>query len=155
MPDTDWAHPSAMLRAMLTGDESGFGRLAAAAEGGSAADTFNLLLAVAFVMAVRRHFRDGYTAADVIRLVAELRSHAAQTAEAIDPVGAERVIRIALGESSAPDTGADEATKSNTQALALMSLVSDRDLSSEELDGFIADAVTEAGKARRPGRPIS
>jgi hypothetical protein len=148
MPDMDWADAAAMLRAMLTGDESSFGHLAAAAESDGTADTLNLLLAVAFVIAVRRHFRDGYTAADVIRLVAKLRSYAAAAAAAIDPVGAERVIRIALGESSDPDTGADEGTKSNTEALTLMILVGDRDLSSKELDGFIADAVAEARKAR-------
>lgn len=146
MPDTDWADAAAMLRAMLTGDEADFGRLAAAAGGNSTADAFNLLLAIAFVIALRRNFRDGYTVADVIRLVARLRSYSAEAAEAIDPVGAERVIRIALGESS--DTEADEATKSNTQALTLMILVGDRDLSSEELDGFIANSLAEARKAR-------
>ena len=46
-------------------------------------------------------------------------------------------------------------TKGVTQVLTLMILVGDRDLSSEELDGFIADAVTAARKARLPGSPIS
>ncbi len=147
MPDTEWAHPSAMLRAVLTEDEAEFGRLAAEVEGDSAADTFGLLVAAAYVLALRCHFRDGYTAADVIRLVAKLRSYSAEAAEAIDPVGAELVIKAALGAPSDPDA-ADDATKANTEAAILMLLVADQQLSDEELDGFIADAVAQARKAR-------
>ena len=89
----------------------------------------------------------GYTAADVIRLVAKLRSYSAEAAEAIDPVGAELVIKTALGAPSDPDA-ADDATKGNTEAGILMLLVADQQLSDEELDGFIADAVAQARKAR-------
>jgi hypothetical protein len=136
-----------MLRAMLTGDEAGFGRLATEVEGGSTADTFGLLLAVAFVIAVRRHFRDGYSAADVIRLVAKVRSYSAEAAEVLDPVGAESVIRTALGEPTDPDAEAGAAAKGNTQAGTLMLLVGHQQLSDDQLDGFIADALAEARHA--------
>lgn len=119
MMDTDWAEAAAMLRALLTDDEATGKRLAAEVEGRGAADTFALVLAVAFIIAVRRHFRDGYSAARVIQLVADVRAFSAEAAEAIDPVGAES-----------------------------LTLVGHEQLSDEELDGFIADVLAEARKAR-------
>jgi hypothetical protein len=145
MPGTDWADAAAMLRAMLTGDEAGFTRLAAEAEGGSTADAYSLLLTTAFIISVRRYFRDGYTTVDVIRLVAKLRSYSADAAEAVDPVGAESVIKTALREPSDPDAEPDAATKGNTQVGTLMILVGHQ-LSDEELDSFIADALAQARK---------
>lgn len=147
MTDTDWADAAVMLRTMLAGDEVSFARLATEAEGSSAADAFSLLVTTAFIIAVRRRYRDGYTTADVIRLVAKLRSYSADAAEAVDPVGAESVIKTALGEPSDPDAEPDAATKGNTQAGTLMILVGHQ-LSDEELDSFIADALAQARKAR-------
>jgi len=57
------------------------------------------------------------------------------------------VIKAALGAPSDPDA-ADDTTKGNTEAGILMILVADQGLSDEELDGFIADAVAQARKAR-------
>lgn len=147
MSDADWADAAAMLRAMLTGDEAGFAHLVAKTEGTSAADAYSLLVTTAFIISVRRYFRDGYTIADVIRLVAKIRSYSADAAGAVDPVGAESVIKTALGQPSDPDAEPDVATKGNTQVGTLMILVGHQ-LSHKELDAFIADAVTQARKAR-------
>jgi hypothetical protein len=152
MPDTDWADAAAMLRAKLTSDERGLRRLTAQVAGRSAADAYRLLLTTAFGIAVRQYFRDRYTAADVILLVAKLRSDPPEAAETIDPVGAESVIRTALGEPNDPDAETDDTTRALTEDGSLMLVIGDRQLTDEELDAFIADAVTEAGKARRPSQ---
>jgi hypothetical protein len=46
-------------------------------------------------------------------------------------------------------------TKGVTQVLTLMILVEHEQPSDEDLDGFIAEALAEARKARLPGWPIS
>ena len=46
-------------------------------------------------------------------------------------------------------------TKGVTQVLTLMILFENEQTSDEDLDGFIADAVTEAREARLPGSPNS
>lgn len=147
MTDTDWAEAGAMLRALLTDDEATGKRLAEEVESRGAADTFALVLAVAFIIAVRRHFRDGYSAAGVIELVANVRASSAETAETIDPLGAESLIRTALGEPSDPAADADAETKGNTEVGTLMTLVGHQQLSDDELDAFIADVLAEARKA--------
>ena len=144
MPESDWADAAALLRAMLTGDEARYARLAAEAAGTSAADAYSLLVTTAFIICVRRHFRDGYSTADVIRLVATLRSYSADAAESVDPAGAENVIKTALGEPS-PGAEPDMATKTNTQVGTLMILVGHQ-LSDDELGNFIADALARARK---------
>lgn len=148
MPDTDWADAAAMLRAKLTGDERDLRRLATRVAGRSAADAYCLLQTTAFGIAVRRYFRDGYTAADVILLVAKLRSDPPEAAETIDPVGAESVIRTALGEPSDPDAAADDTTRDLTEDGTLMLVIGDQQLTDEELDSFIADAVTAARRTK-------
>lgn len=150
MLDTDWADATALLRAMLTGDEVDFAHLAAKAEGTSAADAYSLLLTTAFIISVRRYLREGYTTADVIRLVAKIRSYSADAAQAVDPVGAESVIKIALGEPSNADAEPDAATKANTQVGTLMMLVGHQ-LSNAELDGFITNALAQARKGSQGG----
>ncbi len=148
MTDTDWADAAAMLRALLTDDQATGRRLADEVEGRSAADTFALVVAVAFIIVVRRYFRDGYSSTSVIQLVADVRASSADVAEEIDPVGAENLIRTALGEASNPAAEPDATTKGNTQVATLMTLVGHQQLSDEELHGFIADVLAEARKAR-------
>jgi hypothetical protein len=145
MTDGSWDDQVALLRAMLTGDDGTHQRLSADLERRSDSDRFGVLLSVAFTLALRRHFRAGYTAADVIRLAARIRADSEEAASQIDPAGAEKLIRAALGEPGLADN-ADDLTKGSTQAVGLVLLISDEEPDDGQLDTFLVEAQQQAAR---------
>jgi hypothetical protein len=147
-----WATPAALLRAMLTGDAPTFhsltGRLGQDHDDGR----FGALMTAAFIIAVRRHFTPGYTTRDVIRLVAQIRAGSTEAASQIDPAGAERVVRAALGEPVST-AGIDDTTKAVIQSTTLIFLISSQDPSPQDVDAFLTEAQREADRLIHQATP--
>jgi hypothetical protein len=149
MTDESWDDHVALLRAMLTGDDATYQRLSADLERRGDSDRFGVLLSIAFTLALRRHFRAGYSAADVIRLAGRIRADSEEAASQIDPAGAERLIRAALGEPGLADS-IDDLTKGGTQAVGLVLLVGDDQPDGGQLDAFLAEAQHQAARFLSP-----
>lgn len=132
-----------MLRAMVEAD---FERQEAishelAASGGL--NGYGAVIGAAFYLAVRRQFPQGYTADDVIKLVADTRTLIDHTGDAIDPRSAELVVRSALGEgglvSEIPDATVVQVQIAVCSALAAEHKLGDPDTFMAEVRQLLAE----------------
>ena len=105
-----------------------------------AAEGFGHLLYTAFVTAARRKFSAGWTRADLIRFVADVRAHVCMDPNDLDPAAAEHQLRTALGERI-PHYPAEE-DRARAQVILLTALA--HDLTGPELDALLAEARTLA-----------
>jgi hypothetical protein len=135
----------AALRAALAGDRFAFEQMAG--QSGSAySQDLPYLMAMAFVAAVRRRFPDGWSAADVIKLVGQVRG-GDDGHSVLSPTLAEQLILSAL--RNAPLHGQpDETAMAYTQFVLLRELVSDLD--DEQLSMLLAQARDGAERVGRP-----
>jgi hypothetical protein len=135
----------AALRAALAGDGSAFERLAD--QSGSAySQDLPYLMAMAFVAAVRRRFPDGWSVADVIKFVGQVRGGDGGHS-ALSPTLAEQLILSAL--RNAPLRGQpDETAGAYTQFVLLQELISDLD--DEQLSMLLAQARDDAERIGWP-----
>jgi hypothetical protein len=127
----------AALRALLTSDFEEHRRLTRRLDDEGMRD-YTTLVSAAFLDAVDRRFADAAIPAAVIEYVGEVRSRNAEAAEAVDPVVAERVILMALGQGSLGDVGGREVRKA--QNLLLPLLVNDEHLDDAGIDAILASA---------------
>jgi hypothetical protein len=129
----------AALRAALAGDGFAFERLAE--QSGSAySRDLPYLMAMAFAAVVRRRFPDGWSAADVIKFVGQVRSGDGGHS-ALSPTLAEQLILSA--RRNAPLRGQpDETARAYTQFVLLRELV--RDLDDEQLSMLLTQARDDA-----------
>jgi hypothetical protein len=125
----------AMLRAYLVGDDAELDRLSKMPD----QPGFNALVATTFVAAVKRRFGADLSTADLVRLVANVRAHHLEDPDLLDPLGAERLIRVALGDQQLA-AQLDNETKARGQVLLLPVLVDAEDLDDADLDQLLADA---------------
>jgi hypothetical protein len=148
----------AALRAFLTGDEDTFGRLSAdlqARDGGEySGDVYSALTGMALFLAARRRFPDGYTNADVVRLVGQVRARFANSADDIDPRVAERVLLGVLGNAAAAPIPGPAAVAVVVPAI-LSVLLEQEGISGDGLDGFLAEArpLADAWLGANPPAP--
>jgi hypothetical protein len=133
----------AALQASLTGDQETFSRLSAelqARDGGEhSGDVYSALTGMALFIAARRRFPDGYTSADVVRFVGQVRARLADSANDIDPRIAERALLGALGDAAAAENLDKAATAVAVPAL-LFVLLEEEDISGDRLDAFLSEA---------------
>lgn len=145
------------LRAMLAGDSEGYEMAARQMAHGAESWQWGVLIAAAFCLAVQGRFAEGYTDADVIRLVADERTRFTNPDRDFDPRIAEQLVHAALGHGSAEGLPAEE--RARVQIAFLMGLVADAELDAPSLAGFVADArrladaaiAQVAGSAHRKG----
>jgi hypothetical protein len=128
----------ALLRAMLAADVSEYERIAHRLDVAGGLDGYNMLVASAFCLAVRRRFFSNPTAADIIRFVGEQRARLVESQDDFDPLVAEQLIRSALGHPS--DDSVDDETKANAQLAILMGIVDDEIRDDVALEEFVAEA---------------
>lgn len=130
----------AALRAMLTGNGE-YHRLSAelqARDGERSGDVFSALTGMALFTAARRRFPDGWTNADVVRLVGQVRAWFAGGTGDIDPHVAEGVLRGALGDAAAGNL--DKAAMAIAVPALLSVLLDQQGISSAAaIDTFLAD----------------
>jgi hypothetical protein len=140
----------AALRAALAADAAGFERLAG--QSGSAhGEEFPGLMAMAFIAAVRHRFPAGWSAADVITFVGQVRAENSGHL-ALSPTLAEQLILSAL--RNVPLRGQpDENATAYAQFVLLRELISDLD--GDQLSALLAGARDDAERVGRPARPAS
>jgi hypothetical protein len=128
----------AALRAALTGDTDTFDRLGGPS-GLDYGDAFPVLMATAFILASRRRFGRGWSTADVIRFVGEVRLGYDAEDGYIDPDAAEQLLLAALRDKSLP-AGIGGEARGSAQFALLNSMVSDEYPESHHLDALLQEA---------------
>jgi len=143
----------AALRAMLTRDEE-YDRLSAnlqARDGARSGNVISALAGMALFTAARRRFPDGWTNADVVRLVAQARVRFGDVTGDIDTQVAEGTLRGALGDAAAAEN-LDKAAMSIAVPALLSVLLDQQGISgATEIDAFLADVrpLADAWLARQ------
>src|SRR5262249_11863019 len=99
------------LRAAPVGDDGTFERLGGESDQ-DYGDAFGVLMATAFILATRRRFPGGWSSADVIRFVGQVRAGYDDEDDSIDPGAAEHLLLAALRDTPTPG-GIDEETKAH------------------------------------------
>ena len=145
----------AALRASLTGDgtyERHSDQLQAR-DGEHSGDVFSALAGMALFTAARRRFPDGYTNADVIQFVGQVRARFAGPPDDIDPLVAEGTLRGALGDAAAAENLDQAAVAMAVPALLLVLLEQEGISGGVPLDSFLADVrpLAEVWLARQQG----
>ncbi|TMQ95904.1 hypothetical protein ETD83_21945 [Actinomadura soli] len=134
----------AALRAQLAGQGDEHYRLFNQLDPQAANIGYVALVAGAFFEAVRRRFiKDGSPAddAEIIDFVTSVRLRLEESESKLDPNVGETMIKIALGKlppEARKNIGGDVGY--GTQILLLAGLIADEDLTSNELDEFLARA---------------
>jgi hypothetical protein len=136
MPVTD--DQVATLRALLANDRDRYRQLFAGLDRAEAGKGYNALVAASFGSAATRRFGSGYTQADIVTFVGDLRAKSVGVSEDLDPEAAELMLNAVLGTAST--RGLSRETKAMTQILLLMGLVADEHLDDASLDAFLVDA---------------
>jgi hypothetical protein len=106
--------------------------------------------------AARRRFPDGYTDADVVRLVGQARAKLGGEGYEIDPLAAEAALRAALGNTAA--TAHTEEPKVGIALFpVLFELLEQDGITADRMDDFLADVLplAEAWLARQEPTPSS
>ena len=133
----------AALRASLTGDEQTFSRLSTelqARDGGEhSGNVYSALTGMTLFIAARRRFPDGYTSADVVRFVGQVRARLADSANEIDPRVTERTLLGALGDAADAESLDKAATAIAISAL-LFVLLEEQGISGDLLDALLFEA---------------
>jgi hypothetical protein len=131
------------LRASMTGDDETFSRLSGelqARDGGQrSGDVYSALTGMALFIAARRRFPDGYTSADVVRFVGQVRASFAESADDIDPRVTERTLLGALGDAAAAEN-LDKAAMATSIHALLFVLLETEDISGARLDELLSEA---------------
>jgi hypothetical protein len=136
--DTRPVHLS-LLRALLTGDHQTYDRLEARLTEHGAWEGFENLISASFCLALTRRYGKGHPAANVIRLVAQVRMLLEETGEDIDPREAEHLIRAALGDGNVV-IDISERTAARVMPAVLIFLIHDEQLDDGQIDDFIHQA---------------
>ncbi|MGH3165314.1 MAG: hypothetical protein ACRDN0_05395 [Trebonia sp.] len=136
MPVTD--RQVATLLAQLASRTAEHRRLLAQLDWKSDGPGYTALLDAAFFEAADRRFNSQTTDEEIIAYVANVRSRTEETADAVDPGYAERLIAKVLGRGSIDDL--EDKTATRTKHLLLAALTIDRGYDDTGLDEFLTAA---------------
>ena len=142
----------AALRSCLTGEGDFMDltdRLQARDGGDRSARTFFTLAGAALRCAARRRLPDGYTDAEVVRLVGHARARLGEEGYEIDPLAAEAILRGVLGDTAA--TAHLEGLAMGAAMFPLLfELLEQEGITADRVDGFLAEVLplAEAWLAR-------
>jgi hypothetical protein len=128
MPTVD---QMALLHATVHGDFERAEELARDLGRSGSLDQYGEAIGAAFLLAVRMQFPQRWSAADVIRLVADTRVLFDQTGGSLDPSAAERVVRSALGQEELAE-GLPDSVVVQTQIAVVSGLAHQRKLGEPE-----------------------
>ena len=131
----------AALRAALAGDGGAFDRIDREAGLGDGLE-FPVLMAMAFIAAVRRQFPSAWSTADVIRFVGQVRVQNGDDGD-LSPTLAEQLILSALRDTPLSVRSAETA-RAYAQFMLLSVLVSDLD--DDQLNTLLAQARDDADR---------
>ncbi len=134
-----------LIRQLVTGDHEAYRRRVAQLDR-FGWEGLGLVVGAAFYRAVHGRFGPGRggadaamdTGAEIIRFVADARTHLSGVGFDVDPSAAESLIRAALVGTGQPIEGLDAATVVQTELLLLWRLLVP--LAPAELDRFLADS---------------
>jgi hypothetical protein len=124
--------------AVLTGDIDSFDGLQEEHDS-THGEGFAALMAMAFISAVRERFSSGWSLADIIRFVGQVRSQ--KENYDLSPTIAEEMLLAALRNTSLPER-TDEFAKGYAQVAVLAELAGNLD--EQQLDEFLAKARVQA-----------
>ena len=124
---------TALFRAAIGGDAEGIDSATARLDADGWAGSVRHVFAV-FGQAVQRRFPPGYTRADIVRFVADVRA-ASHDPGSMSADTAEELVRVALGELDLdPELGFEEVV--TPQISLAVAILRDERLSDAELDAF-------------------
>jgi len=139
----------AALRSCLTGegDYSGLSAGLQARDGGDrSARIFLAFAGAALRCAARRRFPEGYTDADVVRLVGHTRARFAEDGYEVDPLAAEAIVRDALGDTAA--TAHQDGLAMGTALFPLLlDLLDQEGITADQVDDFLTTEVVPLAEA--------
>lgn len=136
MPVTD--HQVATLRALLAGDLDEHARLRAQLDRDADRAGYSALIAAAFFEAADRRFAESHAKADIVEFVASARATTPGTAEKIEPLLAERMIRGVFEDETLGDV--PDQVVVEAQLLLLAALLGEARPGAAELDGLLAES---------------
>lgn len=137
MPVTD--RQVATLRAQLVGQTAGHKRRLAQLDWKTDGPGYTALLDAAFFEAADRRFNAQTTDEEIIAYVANVRSRTEETADAVNPEYAERLIAKVLGRGGSIDDLEDK-TGTRTKHVLLAALTIDQEYDDAGLDEFLTAA---------------
>jgi len=132
----------AALRAFLTSSDDTFSRLSAQIQdrdGSGSGNVYAAMQVMALTLAARSRFAPSYTAAQVIKFVAQVRSALGARGIDVDPLIAERLLRGLLGEPASAGT-LDEHARAVAVPALLLVLAGPGKLPGGELEALLARA---------------
>lgn len=107
-------------------------------------DGFPRFLASAFFLAVDRRFAKDTPQGEIIKFVADLRADASDGGPAMDPVGAENLIRSIVDPEV--DYELSQEMIGRIQAAAVLKILTEDELTDDQLDDFFSEAVGLASR---------
>ncbi|AVT32263.1 hypothetical protein C6361_25540 [Plantactinospora sp. BC1] len=135
---------AAYVRTLVRGDNEANERIEAQLDG-EGWDGFPRFLAALFFLAVDRRFGEDATSAEVIRFVADLRAGLADDAPAIDAQDAEALIKANIDPDA--DYDIEPSSIGKIQAAVTYKVLTDEQLTDEELDSFLTEATEIASRS--------
>lgn len=132
------------LRAILANEESA-AELLDQIQKSELGKYFNVVVASAFAIAIRRRFERGYSGPQVIQFVAGERTRHGEGPGAFDPQVAEQLVLSVLTGKPAPSL--DEEAKADAQIALLISLIEQASFDEAELTRFVEEARATAERA--------
>ncbi|WP_233604357.1 hypothetical protein [Micromonospora sp. HM5-17] len=131
------------LRTMIKGDLDANSRIEAQLDE-KGWDDFPKLLGAVFFLAVDRQFGDDASAAEIVQFVAEMRAKAPVDPAVIDANAAETLIKSAL--DPALDHDVESEMIGRIQTLTIMHVLGAEDVSDDDLDDVLEEAVQLVGR---------
>ena len=133
----------AYIRTLVRGDHAANDQIEAKldAEGW---DGFPRFLAALFFVSVDRRFGEDATQADVIKFVADMRADLGDDAPEVNPAAAETLIFSVIDPSI--DYDIDHQMIGRIQAATVHKVLAEEDLTDQELDAVLAEAVELASR---------
>lgn len=107
-------------------------------------DGFPRFLAALFFVSVDRRFGEDATRADVIKFVADMRAGLVDDGPEVNPEAAETLIFSIIGPSM--DYDIEQQMIGRIQAATVHKVLAEGDLTDQELDAVLAEAVELAGR---------
>jgi 3-methyladenine DNA glycosylase/8-oxoguanine DNA glycosylase len=107
-------------------------------------DGFPRFLASVFFLAVDRRFSKDTPPGEIIKFVADLRADASDGGPAIDPIGAENLIRSIV--DSDVDYDLSQEMIGRIQAATALKILTEEELTDKQLDDFFSEAVGLASR---------
>ena len=110
-------------------------------------DGFPHFLATVFFMAVDKRFSRPVDAGDIVRFVADIRAGLGDDAHVVDQLTAERLVRSVVDDNAKFDMrSADQDMVARIQTLASYRILTDSDMTDEQLDAFLQEAARLANR---------